>query len=103
MAQNKINLWDDGGELLEPTIHRRSISPNPRTAEIELMEIIADIEGIAEEELPILWRDADHMISNLFESPPGQHAQMELTFTYAGYRISISQSGDVTLAERSWF
>ena len=76
---------------------RRTISTDPMDAELELLEIIAKLENTKIDRLPSLYTRVDHFVEALFEDPPAKEAQMEITFSYAGYRISLNQTGEVTL------
>jgi len=76
-------------------ITRRQINPDPSTAEYDILEIVAELDGREIEMLPPLYNEAEHMVETLFRSPPSQRAQMELSFSYVGYRINIDRSGDV--------
>ena len=76
---------------------RRTISTDPRDAELELLEIVAELENTEIERLPSLYTRVDHFVEALFDDPPAEEAQMEIAFSYAGYRISLDQSGEATL------
>ena len=73
------------------------ISPNSHTAEYDLLEIIAELEGKEIEDLPSLYTQVDHFVETLFKDPPSPESQMEITFSYAGYRITVTQGGSVKL------
>jgi hypothetical protein len=81
----------------EPGIVRTTIDPDASTAEFDLLQIIADRENVEIEELPSFYTQIDHMVESLFKDPPSPEAQIELDFTYAGYRIRLTQTGEVTL------
>ena len=61
-----------------------------------IVETIADLEGIDSDELPSLYDTIDHVIDHVFSSPPTPEAQVQVTFTYAGYRITLNQDGSAT-------
>lgn len=86
-------LATDGGS----GVVRDHITPDADTAEYDLLEIIATLEGKDIEELPSLYTQVNHFVESLFEDPPSPESQMEIRFSYAGYRITITQSGDVKL------
>lgn len=81
----------------DPRIVRRTIPPNPATAEFDFLSIVAELEGKEIDELPSLYSELDHFVESLFERPPSPTAQMQLRFSYAGYRVTIDQEGQVTL------
>lgn len=78
-------------------IIRRQISPESETAEHDFLEIIMALEDKSIEELPSLYHELDHVIEILFRTPPSHDAQLSVSFTYAGYRITMDQSGTVKL------
>jgi len=75
----------------------REISPEADTAEYDLLEILAELEGVDMDELPSLYTEVDHFVEALFEDPPSSSAQMEIRFSYAGYRITVTQDGGIKL------
>ena len=86
---------DDGNN--DGKIITASIDPNPETAEYDLLAIVAELEGVEITDLPSLYDHVDHFVERLYETPPSAKAQLELSFSYAGYRITLLQGGDVTL------
>ena len=73
------------------------ISPTASAAEYDLLEIIAKLEETEIEDLPSLYTQVDHFVETLFENPPAPESQMEIVFSYAGYRITVMQTGTVKL------
>ena len=61
-----------------------------------IVETIADLEGVDSDQLPSLYDTIDHMVDNLFSNPPIPKAQVQVSFTYAGYRITLNQDGSAT-------
>ena len=78
-------------------IVRRRIDPEPSTAEYDLLEIIAELEDCEIEALPSLYNEIDHVVETMFETPPSERAQIEVSFSYAGYRVSVDRKGFVEL------
>ena len=83
----------DGGTV------RRQITPDPESSEYDLLEILAELEGCDIEDLPSLYNEVEHVVETLFKTPPSTAAQMSVTFSYAGYRISIDRNGTVQLVD----
>jgi len=81
----------------ETDIVRASIEPDPRTVEHDLLELIAESEGKAIDELPSFYDQVDHFVEMLFKRPPSPESQMQIAFSYAGYRVTVNQKGEVTL------
>lgn len=78
-------------------IARAQIEADPNTAEHDLLAIVADMECVAIDELPSFYNEAGHFVEELFETPPSEAAQMEITFSYAGYRVTLNRKGEVKL------
>lgn len=92
----------DKPELPEETpsrIIRRTVEPDPDDPYLAILEPIADLEDCAVEDLPPLYKYVDHLVENLFSTPPPEKAQAELTFTYYYYRVTVDQQGNMRLAK----
>jgi hypothetical protein len=85
-----ISVDDDG------TV-RYAIDPDSETAEFDLLAGIAEVEGVEMDELPSLYAAVDHLVEGLYEEPPASAAQVELSFSYAGYRVNVDQNGHIRL------
>jgi len=96
MGQDPFDEADDadGGPS---GIVRAQLEPQSETADNEFLELVARLEGVDATELPSLYHEVDHAIENLFRRPPSPDAQMEISFSYAGYRATIDQRGNVRL------
>jgi hypothetical protein len=73
------------------------IAPEPETAEFDFLELVATLEDEPVDELPLLYDEVDHLVERLFKTPPSLDAQVEIAFSYAGYRITINRNGNVKL------
>lgn len=80
-------------------ITHTQIEPDSTTSEYSFLELIAERRGVDIETLPPLYDEVDHFLETLFTDPPSKQAQIELEFTYCGFRIRIDQSGHVMLLE----
>lgn len=78
-------------------IHTREIEPDPENANYEVLRVIADVEGVDVSELPPMWERINDAVTELFTDPPSPAAQMEMAFSYHGYRVTMDQSGAVSL------
>ena len=76
---------------------KRQIQPAADTAEFDFLEIIADLEEKEMDELPPLYTELDDFITRLFQNPPSPESQVALSFSYAGYRVTITQQGKLEL------
>ena len=73
------------------------IEPNPKTAEYDLLSVLAAHEDVRMDDLPSLYSVVDQFVGEMFDDPPSESAQLELGFSYAGYRIIVTQDGHVTM------
>jgi hypothetical protein len=73
------------------------IDTDPETAEFDFLELVAAIEDKPVDELPLLYDEIDHLVEQMFQTPPSIDAQVEISFSYSGYRITIDRDGDVKL------
>lgn len=77
-------------------IRHRKVTPEVEEAKRNLLRLIANLENCEVTELPPLYDHVDHLIEHLFSSPPPAEAQVEIEFSYHGYRIELDQSGNVS-------
>lgn len=52
------------------------------------------LERVDSTELPTIYDCVDGMLDELFSNPPAPEAQMEVTFSYHRYRITVEQNGN---------
>ena len=102
MPEDTASADDDSSEAegedeTRTDILRADIDPDPETAEYDLLELIAGVDGREIEELPPFYTQVGHFVERLFEHPPAQEAQMQIEFSYAGHRVRLNQQGQVTL------
>lgn len=88
---------DETAQERADDIVKTRIDPNSGTAEFELLRIVADLEGVEIESLPSFYEQVGHFVEMLFQRPPAAEAQMEISFSYVGYRIRVTQTGQVTV------
>ena len=62
-----------------------------------IAEIIADLEETDPENLIPIWDSIDDVLEPLSSPPPAPDAQLLISFSYEGYRISINRDGEVLL------
>ena len=80
-----------------PGIERRSITPDSESAEYDLLEIVAETENCEINDLPSLYNEVEHVVETMYRTPPSSAAQMVVSFSYAGYRITLHRDGAVEL------
>lgn len=74
-------------------IVHRQLETDRETPVVQIAEIVADLEGETADELSTMYERVDHLIDNIFSRPPSPEAQVEVTFSYEGYRITVDQDG----------
>jgi|APHM01.1.fsa_nt_gi hypothetical protein len=91
---------DDGRRPdTEGRIYHRQIDPTAENAEYDLLTVLAEVEGTDVTDLPAMYNSIDHFIERLFGTPPSPAAQVVLEFSYYDYRITVDQTGSVTLVK----
>lgn len=78
---------------LEHEIVHREIDTSESEPGVEISKAVADLEETDTTELTSIWGCTDHVLDHLFSDPPSPEAQMEIKFSYEGYRISVDQDG----------
>lgn len=74
-------------------IIRRQFDPTETTPEKAVVEAVADLKNTDPQELSPLYSTVDDILANVFDNPPAPEAQVQITVTYEGYRITLSQDG----------
>ncbi|WP_225334601.1 HalOD1 output domain-containing protein [Halomicrobium urmianum] len=81
----------------QSTIFHRSVEPRESTENERVLGVIADVEDCDVTDLPPIYSRIDDVLEDLFSDPPVREAQVEISFSYYGYRITVDQEGDMTL------
>lgn len=66
---------------------------------VEVVDVIAEIEGQNSSEMPAIYDTIGQLIEDLFSDPPSPDAEAVLQFSYEGYRITLDQDGHATFRE----
>lgn len=74
-------------------IVHRTLDTDREEPVIQIAEIVAELEDEDEDDLATTYDRLDHVLDHIFEEPPDPEAQVEITFSYEGYRITVEQSG----------
>ncbi|QLK27162.1 hypothetical protein HYG81_06030 [Natrinema zhouii] len=82
-------------------VTRRRLDTDKEDPEAQLVEVIADIDGVESTDLAPIYRRIDGLIDSLFSSPSPVEANAHVTFSYEGYRIRVHQNGTATVRELS--
>ncbi|ELY97441.1 HalOD1 output domain-containing protein [Natrialba asiatica] len=78
----------------EREVVHRDLDPDGDNPSVQVVEEIMDFEGADATELPTIYDCIDGMLNELFSNPPSPEAQMEVKFSYHGYRITVKQNGN---------
>lgn len=74
-------------------IHRE-LDTDAENPGVEIAEAVADIEGKESTDLANMYDRVDGVLNAIFSNPPSSEAQMQITFSYEEYRITVEQNGD---------
>lgn len=76
-------------------IHHRTLDPDGDEPATQIAAHVASLSGRDPAELQSTWERFDHVVDEIFQNPPAAEAQIEVRFTYEGYRITVEQDGHV--------
>jgi len=103
MGNGEVGHGDDEGDPENGTtgddaesenvrrIRHRKVTPEVEEANRSLLRFVANLEHCEVTDLPPLYEQIDHMVEQLFSSPPPPQAQAEIRFSYHGYRIELDR------------
>lgn len=77
----------------EDEIVHRQLDTGREDPAAEIAEIVAELDGRDVEELATTWAVIDDAVAEVFSNPPAPEAQVQITFSYEGYRITVEQDG----------
>lgn len=83
----------------ERKVIHRELDTDAESPATQIVETVADIEATEMTELSAIWCCVDGVLDDLFSDPPAPEAQMEIEFSYEGYRITIEQNGNAAFVE----
>jgi len=90
-------MSDPDSEAPDETLIERTVDPESEEPNYLVLETISEIEDIDVTTMPPMYERIDHILEELFSDPPESAAQVEISFSYHGYRITITQGGTVIL------
>lgn len=86
------------GSCGETAIHRELA--HDREPTVQVVEIIAELEGRQMAEMTPAYNHLGTALEQIFADPPVPDAEVEITFNYEGYRITIEQDGSTRILRR---
>lgn len=81
-------------EQHEDEIVHRTLDTHQDEPLVQVAEIVAELKGMSEDKLTPTYGKVDHLVDNVFSDPPAPDAQVQVTFSYEGYRITVEQNGE---------
>lgn len=81
----------------ENAIHRRLDTDANPTAQV--VQAVADQKGTDPLSLRSAWDTVGQVLDPVFSTPPSPDADVEITFKYEGYRITVDQTGHARFDE----
>ena len=60
---------------------------------VQIAEIVAELEDESPTELVNMYGCIDGVLDNVFSTPPSPEAQLQIEFSYEGYRVTVDQDG----------
>lgn len=76
--------------------YRTTFDTDQGQPNVDVTETVAELKDAESDELAPLYDCIDHVIDNIFSEPPQPDANVEVSFDYEGFRITIEQNGEAT-------
>lgn len=76
--------------------HHVTFDTDQAQPNVDVTETVAELKGVESDQLSPLYDSIDHVIDNIFSEPPEPGANVEVSFNYEGYRVTIDQNGSAT-------
>jgi hypothetical protein len=80
-------------------IVHRTLETDQQEPAAQIATHVADLSGRAPENLTTAYEQIDHVLEHIFSNPPQPEAQVQITFSYEGYRITVEQDGSAQFVE----
>ena len=83
----------------ESNVIHRELDTEGESPGLQVVAVVAEMEGKRTTELSNLYGCIDGVLDHLFSNPPAPEADLEVSFNYEGYRITVEQRGSATLVK----
>lgn len=83
----------------ESDIVHEELDTDVENPAVEIVRVVADLKNVDTSELSTVWDCIDGMLDHLFSNPPSDEAQIDVTFSYEGFRITVEQNGHAKFVE----
>jgi len=67
---------------------------------VTIPQAVAELKDSDTTELTSMYGCMDHVIDHIFSDPPSPEAEVEVRFSYEGFRITVNQDGHARFAEK---
>ena len=80
--------------------HHTTFDTDQNQPNVDITETVAELKEVESDELSPLYDSIDHVVDNIFSQPPSPEADVEVSFSYEGFRITVTQDGAATFRSR---
>lgn len=80
----------------ERDVVRRQLEKDGENPAVQVSEIVAALKGAHVREMGTIYDCVDDVLDRVFSNPPSPGAEVEVNFTYEGYRVTVEQNGTAT-------
>ncbi|OYR52675.1 HalOD1 output domain-containing protein [Halorubrum sp. Ea8] len=80
-------------DTVDDEIVHRELETDRQEPVAQIVEVVAELEGDRQDDLTPGYKQVDHILQHVFSDPPVPEAQVKITFSYEGYRITVEQYG----------
>lgn len=77
--------------------YRTTFDTNQGQPNVDITNTVAELKGVESDELAPLYDSINSLLDNIFSRPPQPEAEVEVSFSYEGFRITVRQDGTVSL------
>lgn len=84
------------GEIVYESLDKARAEPA-----VQIAEVVASLEDTDQDRLTPVYRQIDHVLQHIFSDPPDESAQIEVTFRYENYRVTVEQNGEAKFVRTS--
>lgn len=85
-----------GDDVDSDDVYETVFDTDQRQPNVDVTETVATLKGVESDDLSPLYDAIDHVIDNIFSNPPDPAADVQVTFSYEGFRVTIHQDGRAT-------
>ena len=83
----------------ESDVHHRQLDHDAEEPAVAVAEAVADLRGVEVTELSSTYDCLNGILDHLFSNPPKETAEIEISFNYEGYHISVRQDGSADFVD----